>query len=142
MAETGETGATASPPAGSPEGDPLASLPAKARELAVERLEGRRALRVVRTQTRVDVGGWLGRRRVWLVVHADGLLLVATGRPAPRPLAQNAAFDDLQETVYNHVTASLVLAPAKDLAVRSLKMDPAVGAELLETITGRSAPTA
>lgn len=142
MVETGQTRAAPPPAADPPEGDPMASLPAKTRQLAADRLEGGRVLRVIRTQTRVDVGGWLGRRRVWLIVHADGLLLVATGRPAPKPLVQNAAFDDLKESVYNHVTASLVLAPAKDLAVRSLKMDPAVGTEVLEIITGRSAPTA
>ncbi|MFP4354939.1 MAG: hypothetical protein ACLFUJ_07410 [Phycisphaerae bacterium] len=95
------------------------------------------------TATRVDVGNWLRRARVYLCLDGDTLLLVAAGHDG---YCQEASLSCLDESIYNPATGALVLAPAKDLAVRSLEMAPLDARALLERIgsarTARAEDTA
>lgn len=87
--------------------------------------------RVVRTGTRVDVGSWICRRRVWACVLEGELLLVAHGR---RPYVESVPFEGLTASLYNHVTGELVLAPAEGARVTRLRLSPLEALELLGCI--------
>jgi len=83
---------------------------------------------LLKTGSRADVGGWLGRRRVWVAALADSLSLFAPGR---RPCAARIPFARLRESTYNPVTGELVLAPAEAASVRALRVSPLDGRQLL-----------
>lgn len=73
----------------------------------------------VRSRTRVDLGYWLRRCPLRLAISDVGVLIWAVG---PRVYQRAYKFEDLAQSVYNTVTSRLVLAPAPDLAVRSIRM--------------------
>ena len=83
---------------------------------------------VRKTGTKVDVGYWLGKRRIWLCVLEREMLLFALGR---RPYVERIALQELGETQYNHVTGELVLAPAETASVGALKLAPLAALEIL-----------
>ena len=83
---------------------------------------------VRRTDTKVDVGYWLGRRRVWACLLERDLLLFARGR---RPFVERIPLADLRESRYNHVTGQLILAPTETAAVKALKVPPLSALEIL-----------
>ncbi len=101
-------------------GTPPAAEPVDVRTDLLDRLKGRAGVfaaglvrnetvwAIVRTDTRVDVGSWLGRRRAWAVALDDALLLFAHG---PRPYAERTPYATLRDSTYNHVTGELVLGP-------------------------------
>jgi hypothetical protein len=74
-----------------------------------------------RTRTRVDVGMWYRKGRVWVCPLADELLLFAEG---PRPWVEHIAYSHVRESRYNHVTAEIALAPETDLPLSSLRVRP------------------
>jgi len=115
-------------------GGHLARLRARAPDLTANLIGQADAFLVVRTRTAIDVGGWLGRRRIRAVALADGLVLMAPGR---RPYGERIAFADLGESLYNHVTGEVVLAPAPDARVRRLRLSPLEGYQLLAQIHGK-----
>lgn len=90
---------------------------------------------VVRTKTRVDVGSWLGMRRVTAGCLDSSLVLWACG---PRPYREYLAFSRLRNSLYNHVTGQLVLAPAEGLRVRGLSMPPDDAVRIMEYINRRN----
>lgn len=79
----------------------------------------------------VDTGGWLRRSRVWVGATAKELVLLAFGR---KPFFQKTTFQVLRESLYNHVTGELVLAPAGELTLNSVKVPPLEGCQLLDQI--------
>ncbi len=91
------------------------------RSLAEEVLGGEEVLFVVRSGSRVDVGGWLGPARLWVLALRHGLALVAHG---PRPYAERILFSELQGSTYNPVTGELVLAPARAPGLHGIRMTP------------------
>lgn len=98
-----------------------------------QRLSGGRAGRLFATAARVDVGWWFwgGRLRAGLL---DGeLVLFAAGS---RPFVQRTPVALLRESLYNHVTGELILAPSRELAVRRFAMAPVAGQALLAAIKG------
>ena len=74
-----------------------------------------------RTRTRVDVGMWYRKGRVWVCPLAEELLLFAEG---PRPWIERIAYSDIRESRYNHVTAEIALAPEPDLPLSTLRVRP------------------
>ncbi|MEK6235241.1 MAG: hypothetical protein N2C14_11040 [Planctomycetales bacterium] len=88
---------------------------------------------VLRTDSRVDVGYWLAKGRLWACLLDDELVLFALGR---RPLVQRAAKSDLNESHYNHVTGEIILAPIESLPVTTFRVAPLQGLELLRRIVG------
>jgi len=115
-------------------GEALAGLPYRERFLAAQLLAGREVFVVTRTRTRIDVGSWLVRGRVWVFALADSLAFVACGSCGGRPRACRIPYDLLRQSQYNHVTGELALAPVKDLPFRGLKMDPVDGYQILAQI--------
>ncbi len=109
-------------------------MPATARGLADKLVDGRDVYAVIRTKTKVDVGSWLARGRVWIVALADSLVFVAVGLGGSRPLAEIIAYDRLGKSRYNHVTGQLALSPAKIAGVRGLRLPPIEGRQVLAQI--------
>jgi hypothetical protein len=107
---------------------------AAARRLLDDLARGDPVSDLVRSGTRVDVGSWLGRARVWTGCVPDALLLLAAG---PRPYAQRIPLSDLGESRYNHVTGELVLAPAEGADIRALKIPPLEALRVLDAIQGQ-----
>jgi len=83
------------------------------------------------TGTRVDTGGWMGRRRIVAAAMADRLILLAAGA---KPFVESIAFQKLQESLYNHVTGELVLAPATGASLRALDLPSLDAQRLLDMI--------
>jgi hypothetical protein len=83
---------------------------------------------VRRTDTKVDVGYWLGKRRLWACVAEQELLLFARGR---RPYIERIPLGELRESRYNHVTGELVLAPNGSAAIKALRVPPLPALEIL-----------
>jgi hypothetical protein len=103
-----------------------------ARQRFVESIIGQASVfHVRRTDTKVDVGYWLGRRRVWACLLERELLLFARGR---RPYVERIPLAALRESRYNHVTGELVLAPTETIAVKTLKVPPLAALEILAQI--------
>jgi len=100
-----------------------------------ELLSGRRPAVAVLCATRVDTGRWFIRSRVRVAVTDEELILFA---PGPEPYVQRIRFADLGESLYNHVTGSLVLAPARDVRVRSLRMPPVEARQILTRIVDQA----
>lgn len=104
----------------------------RARRRFVEALLGQASIFHVRkTGTKVDVGYWLGKRRVWACLLEQELLLFARGR---RPYVERIPLAVLRESRYNHVTGELVLAPFETVAVKALKVTPLAALEILAYI--------
>lgn len=82
----------------------------------------------VRTESRIDVGAWLSDARVWAAAQPGALLLFAAGK---RPYAETIPFADLHESLYNHITGELILAPAPNARVTRLKLLPVDALQLL-----------
>lgn len=120
-------------PLTAPEAPPeelLARLPKSLRACAGPHARSGDALLVVRTRTRVDTGLWRGRARVWAVCLRRSLLLLASGR---RPYVEELPYAGLRESIYNHVTGELDLAPAEPTAA-TLKVAPADGYRMMAQI--------
>ena len=108
-----------------------ARMSSRERRLAAELSGGQEARLLVCTGTRVDVGQWLRRGRVWAAALADEMLLFASGR---RPHCERVPLGRLGESVYNPVTGELVLAPAQGVRARNLRMPPLDGYRFLSLL--------
>lgn len=108
-----------------------ARLGRRARAFAAETLEGDDVFEALPTGTPVDVGSWLGRRRLRCFATAEALVLVAHG---PRPWAERVPYRLLRESLYNHVTGELVLAPADGATLTQLRMMPLDACQVLAQI--------
>jgi len=86
------------------------------------------------TRTKVDVGHWRGNARVRAAFVDRELLLFAAGK---RPFIEWVPRAELHESIYNHVTGELVLAPAERARLKSLRLPPVEGRQLLEFIQGK-----
>ena len=87
--------------------------------------------RVHRTRTKVDVGHWSGKRRIWCCLLGDELLLFAQGL---RPFVERIPFAGLHESQYNHVTGEIVFAPIEDTTIQTLRIAPLDALEVLANI--------
>lgn len=86
---------------------------------------------VALTETRLDVGSWLSKAPLWVAATVDELILLAAGK---RPHCERIPFRILRESLYNHVTGCIALAPAREIATTQLKLMPAEGYQLLAQI--------
>ncbi len=104
----------------------------ESRERFLESLIGDRDVyHVQRTGTKVDVGYWTGKRRVWSCLLDDQLLLCAIGRLS---FVERIPLDELRDSQYNHVTGEIVLAPIEITKVQTLKVPPLAALEMLTNI--------
>lgn len=90
----------------------------------------------VRSRSRVDVGGWLGRPRVHVFALAGAVLLIANDPIIDwgRAYVRRAGYETLSRSMYNHVTGALALADASGRLVSELRMGPLDAAQLLAQI--------
>jgi len=88
-------------------------------------------LYLVNSRSRIDVGSWIRDRRIRVAATSTHLLLFASGK---RPLAERLAYSELYDSVYNHVTGALILAPHIDSRFCTLRMTPVDGYQLLAQI--------
>jgi len=112
-------------------GGPFARLSKAERRVADFVLADAEVFHLVRSRSRVDVGGWLRGRRVWVAAGARELVLFAHG---PRPYSQTIPFAELRSSVYNPVTGELALKPCADVRAASLRMSPLDAYQLLAQI--------
>jgi hypothetical protein len=115
-------------------GGAFSRMPYRERFLAEQLLASEDVFVVARTGTKIDVGSWLLRGRVWVFALADSLAIVACGPAGSRVRAERIPYEELRESQYNHVTGELALAPAKGLPFRGLKTDPITGYQILAQI--------
>lgn len=85
----------------------------------------------ISTRTRVDTGGWFGKRRLHAAMEPDGLVLSAKGADS---FEERIPLSELRESIYNHTTGELVLAPAEQTKIKSLKVTPLESAQILKHI--------
>ena len=86
---------------------------------------------LIRSATKVDTGHWFRRAPVWVAALADRLVLLAWGA---KPWFDAIPFRHLKQSLYNHVTGEVVLAPASGLRIDRFKIAPADGAQILAQI--------
>ena len=86
---------------------------------------------LLKTDSTADTGNWLRPGRVWAAATANDLVLLASGR---KPFLQKAPFAYLHESLYNHVTGELVLAPNRGWKLDHVAMPPLDGYQLLAQI--------
>lgn len=75
----------------------------------------------VRTETRVDAGGWLRGTPVWLVCLPEQLVVLVAGR---RQYFCVVPLAEARQSHYAHQTGDLVIAPCEELRFRQLAMPP------------------
>jgi hypothetical protein len=88
-------------------------------------------LYLVKSRSRIDVGSWIRDRRIRVAATPTHLLLFSGGK---RPLAERLAYSELYDSVYNHVTGALILAPHIDSRFCTLRISPVDGYQLLAQI--------
>jgi len=86
---------------------------------------------VVRTQTRIDTGKWLGRSAVWLCVTGQQVVLFAVKK---RHWIERASLADAEASWYCHVTGELVIEPTDQLTFGRLKLSPTEALGVLDCI--------
>ncbi|NQU20439.1 MAG: hypothetical protein HQ567_04085 [Candidatus Nealsonbacteria bacterium] len=126
------------PPTGLPdEGDSLkraarSARLGRARRRLLGRLIGDAAvLCLLKSRTKIDVGAWFFKRRVWTCLTHREMLLFATGK---RPYLERIPLQQLHGSQYNHVTGQLVLAPVESTRTGGLKLSPLEGLDILSHI--------
>ncbi len=109
----------------------LAMLDDQEAGLLLELCGGEQAYMLLRSNTRVDTGGWLAGRLLWVCATRAELVVFAAGK---RPHAEKLPFASLQRSIYNHVTGEVVLAPASNAGVTRIKLAPGDAYQLLAQI--------
>ena len=112
----------------------LADMPRATAALAGKLIEHRDVYMIVRTGTKTDVGSWLARGRVWLIVLDDALAVVAAAPAGNRPLAMTIPLSRLNRSRYNHVTVQLVLSPETLPGIKGLAVSPIEGSQVLAQV--------
>ncbi len=87
----------------------------------------------LRTQTRVDAGGWLRRAPLWLCVTERQLVLLAV---AQRRYVECVDLVKCRASRYSHATGEFVISPAEGLEVTRVAMSPAEAVKVLQWIGG------
>ena len=116
-----------------PDAAPGAQLPGRLGRLLPGEMDPAELRLVVPTGTKVDVGGWLNRGRVWLCAAADRLVLLAAGHD---PYVETVEYAKLRRSAYNPVTGRLVLAGSAPPRASDLALGPPDAHEVLKLIRG------
>lgn len=86
---------------------------------------------LLKSDSVTDTGGWIFKGRVWAAATATDLILLADGR---KPFLQKSPFTHLGESLYNHVTGELILAPCQGWKMDRIMLPPLDGYQLLAQI--------
>ncbi len=101
------------------------------KRLLEEACAGKPFFMLLRSQTRIDTGHWFRRSQVLAAAQADSLALFAWGRNA---WVDIVPYRHLKQSLYNHVTGEVVLAPAPGLRLDRFRASPMDGVQLLAQI--------
>lgn len=96
---------------------------------------------VVRSDTRIDTGGWWSRTPLWVCVTEQDVVVLAATR---RSYLQRFPIKSCRDSHYCHVTGELVIEAGEDLRFRRLAMSPTNALRVLESLDWRgsaSTPT-
>jgi hypothetical protein len=85
----------------------------------------------LRTETRVDAGGWLRRAPLWLCMTETRLVLLAVAR---RRYAQCVERSECRGIRYCHATGELLIQPAEGIEFARVGMSPAEATKVLQWI--------
>lgn len=87
----------------------------------------------LRTDMKVDTGGWLrGRKtRVWLFVTNRQIVIVAADK---RRFVQKIDISQCSDSFYSHATGQLVLEPIKDVPYKHIRLTPIDANRVLDLI--------
>ena len=88
-------------------------------------------LLVMESHSKVDTGGWLGKRNIRAIVTSEELFLIALGK---RPLVENAQLEDCTDSRYNPSSGEMILAPATSLRIRELSLPPLEAMKLMKAL--------
>jgi len=83
---------------------------------------------LMKTRTKVDVGQWLRNGRVWACVTESEVILFAAGRV---PFVQRAPLDQLQDSVYNHITGEVIFGSDGERKLKRVILPALDGYQLL-----------
>ena len=86
---------------------------------------------IMESNSKVDTGGWLGKRNIRAIVTSEELFLIALGK---RPLVEYAQLEDCTESRYNPSSGEMILAPATSLRNRELSLPPLEAMKLLKAL--------
>jgi hypothetical protein len=115
----------------SPQDDVVATLTSAEGRLYRELCGSDRVVLLLLTESMAEVGLWMWKRRVWLCVTDQALVLFAEGR---KPIAQRTPYAHIGESLFNHVTGELVLAPDRKYRLGRVKLQPKDGYQVLAQI--------
>lgn len=101
------------------------------RNLLAELCGADEILLILKTDSIVDVGGWFVRGHLWACTTRRDLNLFASGR---KPAFQKTPLASLRQSLYNHVTGEVVLAPDRELRLTRVQVAPLDGYQLLAQI--------
>lgn len=107
------------------------TLPATERTLLDELRGAAPVVFLVRSGSAVDVGNWLRRRPLWLATTVRELILFSAGK---QPYCEKIPFAGLHRSLYNHVTGTLVLAPAPETRTKHIALAPLDACQALAQI--------
>ena len=86
---------------------------------------------ILESQSKVDTGGWVGKKNIRVIVTPEELFLIALGK---RPLVEYAQLEDCNESRYNPSSGEMILAPATSLRNRKLSLRPLEAMKLLKAL--------
>jgi len=119
-------------------------LQAKEQELLRSKLDRKiKPMLILESESLVDTGGWLGKRKIRIIVTSAELFLVALGK---RPLLENVKLEDCTESRYTPSSGKIILAPATSLRNNELSIPPVEAIKLLKAVgvtetTGTTIPS-
>lgn len=98
------------------------------RQLLLDATEGARTRLSVFSDTRIDVGLWWRRTRLWLCVTDQDVVVLAASR---RHYVERVAIADCHGSHYCHTTGELVVNAADRLRFNRLKLSPTDALQVL-----------
>lgn len=103
----------------------------KEQQLLLQEIGDTEVLRQVRTRTGIDVGLWWRRRRLWLCVTDDELVLLAVAR---RRFCERVAIGACHEVRYNPASGELAISSQPALRFPRLKMPASTALDLTQLV--------
>ena len=86
---------------------------------------------ILESQSKVDTGGWVGKKNIRVIVTPEELFLIALGK---RPLVEYIPMQDCAQSRYNPSSGEIILAPAKSLKNHELSFPPLEAMKLLKAL--------
>lgn len=97
-----------------------------------------RPLVCVESRTRVDTGSWLIKRRVWICVFEDSLVLIAASR---RRFVERYKLSDIADSHYSPMTGEFIIYPAEGIEHNAFRVSAREALEILQVFKNQSQPT-